>query len=86
LREGGRKGSNGGGNDGVEIREHIKKNSILSRQICKGEGGGSNPRPLKNAFFFFKIKKCFEFSVTKEYAKIFCEVFGEESPFKSPIN
>jgi len=36
-------------------------------------------------FFFFKIKKCFEFSVTKEYAKIFCEVFGEESPFKSPL-
>ena len=40
---------------------------------------GTRKKPDKNTLFFFSQKKCWEYSETKEYAKIFCEVFARES-------
>ena len=37
------------------------------------------PPPLKNASFFSNKKKCLDFSETKEYAKIFCDIFARVS-------
>ena len=48
--------------------------------MAEGASKGPPPPPLKNAIFFlFKIKKCLECSQTKEYEKMFCEVFASVS-------
>ena len=67
----------------ARFREHVKKLKFLPPLREEGWGRSTSPPPhaAKNASFFSQnIKKnCLECSETKEYAKIFCEIFARES-------
>ena len=64
-----------------QLKGARQKTRILSRSLRKGGGwGGGDPPPLKSASFFLKQNiKCLKCSETKEYAKIFNDIFARVS-------